>query len=173
MNICKKIIIMVILNFIGTAGVFSQDGLTFKGDSFGFNQRYSANGFFDGKFGYMIGGTANNKPQNDFWRYHLDSNFWQYLDTLPIKSRKGPVCEIIGNKVYYGLGHNGGPFGETDFWEYNLDSNIWRKKASFKGYPGAQSSSFVINNNASHFWVEISISSIISIALPNKSLDNS
>lgn len=123
----------------------AQNSVTFKGDNFGFGQITSANGFFDGTFGYLIGGQ-NDLLRNEVWQYNISLNEWKLLDTIPFPTRHSPICEKINQKVYYGLGIKNGVKGEHDFYEYDLDSNVWHRLADFPGDRRALASSFVIND---------------------------
>ncbi len=145
MNLNKFFLNFCLLNFFFSQISFAQNGLTYKGDNFGFGQITSANGFFDGTFGYLIGGQ-NDLLNNEIWRYNLTSNEWQFMDTIPFPSRHSPICEKINQKVYYGLGIKNGVKGEHDFYEYDLDSNVWHRLADFSGDRRALASSFVIND---------------------------
>ncbi len=79
-----------------------------KSDFEGF-RRSSSVSFVLGDAAYL--GTGFNGEEDeyyqDFWRYNVNQNFWQRVDSLPGVGRSAAVAFTIGNFAYPGLGFDG------------------------------------------------------------------
>lgn len=80
-------------------------------------------------FGYLLTGTVNNAPSDDFMRYDPVADSWEMLPDFPGPSRSYSYGTARGSKAYVG-------FGGTDFsvlndlWEYDSATDEWEQLAS-------------------------------------------
>ncbi|GAB3517065.1 Kelch repeat-containing protein [Emticicia fontis] len=92
---------------------------------------------------YIIGGlfVSNKTYTNEVWEYYPIANTWALKAAFPGKTRWGATSVIVNNKLYYGLGYNGGML--SDWWEYDIALNKWTQKAGLPEGGRVNSSSFM------------------------------
>ena len=87
---------------------------------------------------YVFGGRDKDSTLlNDLWRYTPETDQWENLGTTPLSPRVHPTSCVLDNKIYIGLGYNGGSIYDTtsyktDFWEYTPATQQWKR---LRDYP--------------------------------------
>ncbi len=97
--------------------------LSGRGIGVGFS--IAGKGYFG--FGYD-GGTYNN----DLYQYDSATNAWAQVASSPGPILESPVCMVIGNMAYIGIGKtlsttSSGSSGQI--WQYDPQNNNWTRKA--------------------------------------------
>ena len=59
---------------------------------------------------------------------------WQQKKDFPGEARSNAVAFTIGDKAYFGLGHNYETSHLQDIWEYSVSKDSWTRKANFMDY---------------------------------------
>ena len=116
--------------------------------------RASAVSFSVGGKGYVLGGrtTTRGGYLNDFWMYDPLHNEWIQLPDAPFKARVNAVAQVCGDKVFVGLGYNGGGVYDTtsyqrDWWMYDTQSGEWERRADYPTYETAGASAFAVGDD--------------------------
>lgn len=82
--------------------------------------------FSVGNYGYVGGGILGTKYVRDFWRYDLEADIWEPIDSLPVPHRSTDAVSFAIN----GKGYVCCTFGvSTDVWEYDPVTGKWTQKA--------------------------------------------
>lgn len=73
---------------------------------------------------------------NDLWLYTPKTNQWTSAGTTPLQARANATACVRGDKVYIGLGYNGGKYGADtaylrDWWEYTPATDSWKQLANY------------------------------------------
>ena len=112
--------------------------------------RASAVSFAVGGNGYVLGGRTSAKGGylSDFWKYDPTANDWTRLPDPPFKARVNAVAQVVDDKVFVGLGYNGGGVYkedsyQRDWWMYNSLNGVWERKADYPTLNTAGASAFV------------------------------
>lgn len=109
-------------------------------------RRSSAVSFAIDQFAYV--GTGFNGDEDeyyrDFWRYDVNQNFWQRIDSLPGAGRSAAVAFSVGGTGYVGLGFDGDD-ELRDFYRYDPASNAWARIADFGGTARRNAVAFGLN----------------------------
>ncbi len=79
-------------------------------------------------YGYVMGGSVNNVPANDFMRYEAFSDTWEILPNFPGAPRGFSYGTARGNKAYVGFGGISG-VAYNDLWEYDTETEEWTRLA--------------------------------------------
>lgn len=98
-------------------------------------QRYSADGFSIGNYGYVGLGTDGSAYYKDIWRYDLDSNSWKKETDLPASKRSAATVFVSDTSVFMGLGWNGSSTYD-DLYQYTPSSQKWDTLTSYPGAAG-------------------------------------
>ena len=80
---------------------------------------------------------------------HATQNPWLQKTSLPGQGRHGACCFSIGDRVYFGTGHNNGGNVDVlfdDWWEYDPGTDSWAQKANFGGGLRKWANAFSIGN---------------------------
>lgn len=101
--------------------------------------RASATCFVAGDYAYLFAGRDERDTlMNDLWRYSPATDSWENLGATPLAPRVNAAACVVGNKVYIGLGFNGGYFDKTsyfrDWWEFTPETQTWK---ALTPYPNA------------------------------------
>ena len=108
-------------------------------------RRSSSVSFATDEFAYV--GTGFNGEEDeyyrDFWRYDVNQNFWQRIDSLPGVGRSAAVGFSIGQTGYVGLGFDGDD-ELRDFYRYS-PSGGWTRIADFGGSARRNAVAFGLN----------------------------
>ena len=57
--------------------------------------------------GRYIGGTeTTEKLYNDILEYDISADKWLHCGSLPVEGREQMCCEVIADKLYFGLGED-------------------------------------------------------------------
>ncbi|MGH2646468.1 MAG: kelch repeat-containing protein, partial [Ginsengibacter sp.] len=93
--------------------------------------------------GYIVTGTNNGTPVNDFWSFDPSTGDWtelrqitnvstdSYDDLYTDIARSNAVAFIIGDKAYLTTGESGSLLSST--WEYDFATDQWTGKQAFEG----------------------------------------
>ncbi|HEY6161967.1 MAG TPA: T9SS type A sorting domain-containing protein [Bacteroidia bacterium] len=76
-------------------------------------------------------------------------NPWLQKTSLPAQGRHGACTFSIGDRVYFGTGHNNGGNVDVlfdDWWEYDPGTDSWSQKANFGGGLRKWANAFSIGN---------------------------
>ena len=108
-------------------------------------RRSSAVSFVINDVAYV--GTGFNGDEDeyyqDFWRYNVNQNFWQRVDSLPGVGRSAAVAFSIGEFGYVGLGFDGDD-ELGDFYRYNSATDEWTQIADFGGSARRNATAFAL-----------------------------
>ena len=109
-------------------------------------RRSNAVSFVIGDVAYV--GTGFNGDEDeyyqDFWRYNVNQNFWQRVDSLPGVGRSAAVAFSIGDFGYTGLGFDGDD-ELRDFYRYDPTADEWTQIADFGGTARRNAVAFALN----------------------------
>jgi hypothetical protein len=78
-------------------------------------------------FGYDGGGD-----DNDLYQYDTATNTWTQMASSPGPVLELPVCMVIGNMAYIGIGKTlsaTGSSSSSQLWQYDPQNNNWARKA--------------------------------------------
>ncbi|MFM2224948.1 MAG: hypothetical protein RJA07_1150 [Bacteroidota bacterium] len=87
------------------------------------------------------------KLRNDFYKYSIANNSWQfdsYLGGIPMA---GSLVFSSNNMGYLICGENGYGFNPRDVWKYNPNIDVWQKQTDFPAQPRV--GGFIFSNNDS------------------------
>jgi len=154
MNTRLKIIIAIIAISISGRAYTQGDTIVWHQETpFPSTPRESCGYFLIDSNFYVVGGIDGNLNfYKEVWKYNINSNQWQQMDTF--------LGGIVGETTGFTLNGKGyictGLFVDsfqnfscaTDFWEYTPDSDAWVRKADFPGTPREWASEFTYNNKA-------------------------
>lgn len=97
-------------------------------------------GFFDARhhpitfsideYGYVLGGSVNDVPANDFLRYDSETDTWENLEDFPGPARSFSYGTARGQKAYVGFGADVNFEVLKDFWEYDATTEEWTQLSS-------------------------------------------
>jgi hypothetical protein len=82
--------------------------------------------------GYFGFGYDGGTYYNDLYQYDTATNAWTQMASSPGPTLESPVCMVIGNMAYIGIGKtlnaiSSGSSGQL--WQYDPQNNIWTRKA--------------------------------------------
>lgn len=108
---------------------------------FGIGDMNGEVGYFG--FGQTFGGpfTGNAK---DLWKFDGPTESFEQLADCPCQPRTHPALVYYQDKLYMGLGSNGGNLG--DWWEYDIQTDTWTEKSTFIGANRHHPYQFVIDD---------------------------
>lgn len=81
------------------------------------NPHFQYDGFF-----YII------TEDKSLWRFNIESKEWQNIGTYPGGAIIDGFAEVLGDKVFIGLGDR-----RRDMYEYDIITNQWKRKIDFTG----------------------------------------
>jgi N-acetylneuraminic acid mutarotase len=84
----------------------------------------------------------------DLYEFDPDKNTWIKKASFPGKPRQYPVCVVIGNKAYIGLGLTENWEDLNDVWEYDPETDKWTQKADFGGTKRYNATVFTVDGKA-------------------------
>ncbi|MBS1781465.1 MAG: hypothetical protein JSS78_00190 [Bacteroidetes bacterium] len=98
----------------------------------GFNaagRYWSGLGEWNGE-GYLVCGGSGQSGSfveyKDVWKYNPTTNTWTAQPNFSGTARNGSFCQILGNKLYFGLGvSSSASTYRSDVFKYNLSTQTW------------------------------------------------
>ena len=81
--------------------------------------------------GYFGFGYDGGSDYNDLYRYDTATNAWTQMASSPGPVLESPVCMVIGNMAYIGIGktlNNYGSSTSSQLWQYDPQNNNWARK---------------------------------------------
>ena len=82
----------------------------------------------DGK-GYLVTGSTNFVPRDDFFQYDPEFDIWLELDPFPGSARGFAIGDVWENKAYLGFGRDAYD-SLNDLWVFDPVSQTWEELAS-------------------------------------------
>jgi N-acetylneuraminic acid mutarotase len=79
-------------------------------------------------YGYLLTGSVNSVPDNDFMRYDPLTDTWEILPDFPGAARSYAYGTSRGTKAYVGFGGYDG-VALNDLWEYDAETEAWTELA--------------------------------------------
>jgi hypothetical protein len=82
--------------------------------------------------GYFGMGYDGGRYKNDLYQYDTATNAWTQMASSPGPILESPVCMVIGNMSYIGIGKTLGTNGSVSsnqLWQYDPQNNNWTRKA--------------------------------------------
>lgn len=79
-------------------------------------------------YGYLLTGSVNGAPADDFMRYDPATDSWETLPDFPGAARIYSYGTSRGTKAYVGFGGYDG-IALDDFWEYDSETEEWTQLA--------------------------------------------
>jgi N-acetylneuraminic acid mutarotase len=82
--------------------------------------------------GYFGFGYDGGTYYNDLYQYDTATNMWTQMASSPGPILELPVCMVIGNIAYIGIGKTLSATtssSSSQLWQYNPQNNIWTRKA--------------------------------------------
>lgn len=106
--------------------------------------RTAATAFVVGDAAYIVGGRTLSSdackwhpegyPKN-MWRYDAAADAWTDLGEVPFGQRVHAAAQVVGDRVYVGLGFSGGIYNTSnyrrDWWCYTPATHTWQQLDSF------------------------------------------
>lgn len=77
----------------------------------------------------------------DLWTFNTVSENWSKIGEYPFTVKTGSICQIIGSKVYIGVGTE-----NNSILEYDILNNSWKEKQYFSGDRTFINSGYFANN---------------------------
>lgn len=107
-----------------------------------------ANGtcFSIGNTAYYGMGKNDDKYLKDFYKYDVDKDAWDSINSFPGTPRAFNVSAATTKKGYVGLGYDGN-VDLKDFWEFDPSTNKWTQLADFPGGVRRKASAFAIGDD--------------------------
>lgn len=116
--------------------------------------RASSVSFSVGGKGYVLCGRTGEMGGYlaDFWEYDPKTDEWKELPAPPFEARVNAVAQVVGEKVFVGLGYKGGGVYrpesyQHDWWIYDPRTGEWDSKADYPSDAAAGASSFVAGDD--------------------------
>lgn len=106
--------------------------------------RRGAVGFTLGDYGFVGCGQLQGAPTylgNDFYAYHVPTETWYTMPSMPGPARTSSCAFVIGDNAYVGTGS--APSASLDFYSYNLSTG-WSVKANVGVTPRVEAYGFAI-----------------------------
>ncbi len=97
-----------------------------------FDQRGLGVGFSIAGKGYFGMGYDGGTDYNDLYQYDTATNAWTQMASSPGPVLESPVCMVIGNIAYIGVGESissTGSSSSSQLWQYDPQNNTWARKA--------------------------------------------
>lgn len=115
--------------------------------------RASSVSFSVGGKGYVLGGRTAERSGylSDVWEYDPMKDTWTELPSAPFAARTNAVAQVVGDKVFVGLGYNGGGVYNPDsymrdWWMYDAGTGEWERKADYPAVETAGTSAFAVGD---------------------------
>ena|GEM_PF-928904 len=134
-------------SFTNSPTISTHEGITSNGNGVGvfvqiINSLCPGTTYYVRSYATNSIGTSYGNLQT-FTTNNSSGDIWIQKANFSGVVRNQAVMCIIGSKIYYGTGTDGGLY--NDFWEYDINSNVWTQKANFLGVSRQNAFSFSSN----------------------------
>tara|TARA_B110000046_G_C12764464_1_gene302272 strand:+ start:152 stop:613 length:462 start_codon:yes stop_codon:yes gene_type:complete len=117
---------------VSTLQVDNPESNTWVNNKTSLSSRAKASGVSVGDFFFLAGGVNDSIVFGDFWRYSLQYNEWEKLDSIPFEPRFDMIAFEANGRAYFGLGQDTTEF-YNDLWSYDIISQKWNRLDDFPG----------------------------------------